>query len=404
MSSSARTSWNTVFAYGAPAVGAGYMYLLLALYVMKFCTDILLIAPAVMGLIFSISRFWDALSDPVAGYYSDRTKLALGRRRSWMLASILPIGLFFLMVFSPPLALTGFELTLWMAVAIIGFYGVMTIFFVPHLSLGAELTDNYHERSRLFGMRHAFYTVGSILALVTMQMLISAEATGDGAVRELAFDQGLLAGVVMAGLVAYAVVRLREPPPEQAQLESGPFQAFRDVARNPYARRLYVVWFIENVGGGAIAALTLYVTHYVVGAPQWAPAIILAYMVPSSFAVPLWVSLSRRRGKIRTWVLSMCLTGVSFGGMFSLPFIETMEARLWTIFILAFFAGLAAAGGGSIGPSVQGDVVDYDELRSGERKGRVLLCSLEFHVQERFGVHVVAHRICAAARRLSTKC
>lgn len=40
---------------------------------MKFSTDVLLIAPAVMGVIFSISRIWDAISDPIAGYLSDRT-------------------------------------------------------------------------------------------------------------------------------------------------------------------------------------------------------------------------------------------------------------------------------------------------------------------------------------------
>ncbi len=58
---SVRVPWRTVFAYGAPSVGAGYMYLLVGLYVMKFSTDVLLIAPAVMGVIFSISRVWDCL-------------------------------------------------------------------------------------------------------------------------------------------------------------------------------------------------------------------------------------------------------------------------------------------------------------------------------------------------------
>ena len=58
----------------------------------------------------------------------------------------------------------------------IGFYSVMTVFLIPHLSLGAELTDNYHERSRLFGMRHLFFTVGSILSLVSMQLFINAES------------------------------------------------------------------------------------------------------------------------------------------------------------------------------------------------------------------------------------
>jgi len=90
--SSDKVSWSTSLAFGAPAIGAGYMYLILSLYVMKFSTDVLLIAPAVMGAIFSLSRIWDAISDPLAGYLSDRTTLRLGRRRTWILASCLPIS------------------------------------------------------------------------------------------------------------------------------------------------------------------------------------------------------------------------------------------------------------------------------------------------------------------------
>ena len=145
---------TTVFAYGLPGIGAGYMYLLIGLYVMKFSTDVLLISPLVMGLIFSASRIWDAVSDPLVGYLSDRTRSRFGRRRTWMAASVVPIAGVFLMIFAPPTGLEGTGLVIWMAVAIIGWYSVMTAFFVPHLSLGAELSTNYHERSRLFGYRH----------------------------------------------------------------------------------------------------------------------------------------------------------------------------------------------------------------------------------------------------------
>ena len=113
------------------------MYLLLSLYVMKFATDILLIAPAVMGAIYSLSRIWDAVSDPLVGYLSDRTQTRLGRRRTWMLASCIPIGAGFYMVFSPPVDLSSTGLMVWMGVAVIGFYSAMTLFYVPHLSLGA---------------------------------------------------------------------------------------------------------------------------------------------------------------------------------------------------------------------------------------------------------------------------
>ena len=174
---------TTVVAYGMPAIGAGYMYLLVGLYVMKFSTDVLLISPLVMGLIFSASRVWDAISDPLVGYLSDRTRSRFGRRRTWMAASVVPIGAVFVMIFAPPAGLTGGWLVAWMAVAVIGFYSIMTVFFVPHLSLGAELSTNYHERSRLFGYRHGFYTLGYISCLVTMWWLIGAEAEGKEAVR-----------------------------------------------------------------------------------------------------------------------------------------------------------------------------------------------------------------------------
>jgi GPH family glycoside/pentoside/hexuronide:cation symporter len=363
-----RISWPTVFAYGAPGVGAGYMFLLLSLYVMKFSTDVLVIAPAVMGVIFSVSRVWDAVSDPLVGYLSDRTRTGMGRRRSWMLASVLPICAAFIALFSPPEHLGEVGLAVWMAVGVIGFYSAMTLFAVPHLSLGAELTTNYHERSRLFGLRHAAFTAGSILALVSMQIFINAEAHGPSAARGAAATVAWLASALMLVLIVVAVWKLRERREFQGRMHSRPYQAFGDVWRNPHARLLIVVTFIENVGSAAIGALTLYVAQYVVGRLDLAPLFILSYMIPSSISVPIWIPLARRFGKIRLWIFSMLLTGISFGAMFTLPFVPTEIGRIWVIVIAAIGAGLAAGCGGTVAPSIQGDVIDYDEYLTGERK------------------------------------
>ncbi len=381
-----RVPMRTVIAYGAPAIGAGYMYLLLSLYVMKFATDILLIAPALMGAIYSLSRLWDAVSDPLIGYISDRTTGGLGRRRTWILVSCLPIAAGFYMVFTPPLSLSEDALVWWMGVAVIGFYSAMTIFYVPHLSLGAELSDNYHERSRMFGARHAAYILGCILSLVSLQFLLNEEYSEGGDVRGLAAELALLAVGIMVVLVIFAVVRLRERPEFQGRVAAGPFKAFQDVWQNPHAKLLLVVTFIEHVGSSAIAALTLYVTHYVVGAPTMAPLIILAYMVPSSASVPLWVPLSRRFGKIRVWIGGMLLTGISFGAMFLLAFMESAELRLGWIIAMAVLAGLANGCGGTIGPSVQGDVIDYDEHLTGERKEGAYFAAWNFVQKSALGV------------------
>ena len=233
------------------------MYLLMSLYVMKFSTDVLLIAPAVMGIIFSISRIWDAVSDPISGYLSDRTTLKFGRRRTWMLLSFIPISFGFLAVFSPPENISGQSLDLWMLVAILSFYSAITLFNVPHMALGAELSEDYHERTRLFGVRHIGFTLGSILSLISMSLLISEENSPDGDVRGLASNLAYFAVAVMSLMIFFAVSKLKENPKFQNRVNKNPFKAFRDVWINPHAKILIVVLFIENLGGAVIGVFTL---------------------------------------------------------------------------------------------------------------------------------------------------
>ena len=255
---------GTTIAYGMPGLGAGYMYLLMSLYVMKFSTDVLLIAPAVMGVIFSISRIWDAVSDPIAGYLSDRTTFKFGRSRTWMLISFIPISFGFLAVFSPPESMQGQSLDLWMMIAILSFYSAITLLNVPHMALGAELSEDYHERTRLFGVRHIGFTLGSILALVSMSLLISEENNPDGDVRQLASSLAFYAIGAMSLMIFFAVSKLKENPEFQNRVNKNPFKAFKDVWINPHAKILIIVLFIENLGGAVIGVLTLYVTQYIV--------------------------------------------------------------------------------------------------------------------------------------------
>ena len=381
-----KVTLGTTIAYGMPGLGAGYMYLLMSLYVMKFSTDVLLIAPAVMGVIFSISRIWDAVSDPIAGYLSDRTTFKFGRRRTWMLISFIPISLGFLAVFSPPESMQGQSLDLWMMIAILSFYSAITLLNVPHMALGAELSEDYHERTRLFGVRHIGFTLGSILALVSMSLLISEENNPDGDVRQLAGSLAFYAIGAMSLMIFFAVSKLKENPEFQNRVNKNPFKAFRDVWINPHAKILIIVLFIENLGGAVIGVLTLYVTQNIVEAPAWAPLIIFAYMLPSALSVPLWIPLSRRFGKIRLWVFSLAFTGISFGGIFIIPFLDSVTDRLIVMFIGAALGGMAAGCGGAIGPSVKGDVIDYDEYLTGERKEGSYFAALNFVFKSATGI------------------
>ncbi len=372
---------KTMILYGLPPVGAGYMFCIVSLYVMKFSTDVLLIAPAVMGLIFGISRFWDAISDPLVGYLSDKTNSRWGRRRPWLFWSVIPVFVSFWMVTAPPESLTGMPLILWMGAGVILFYSAQTMFIVPHMSLGAELSDDYHERNKIFGARHAGWVLGYISALATMYWLIKAEQAGPEQVRALAGAQSIYAGIFSAILLLACVYGIRERSEFAGRGAEKPWTAAKDIWQNSHARLLLIVIFIENLGGAVITILTLYNAQYVLKAPTMAPFFILAYMVWSLILVPIWMPLARRVGKKRLWIYSMVVTGFAFGGMFFLN-----EGDDLILIVLASIAGAAGGCGGTINPSIKSDVIDYDEYQTGERKEGAYFAAWYFVTKSAYGV------------------
>lgn len=367
---------STIINYNIPTVGVGFMFFMVSLYLMKFSTDVLLISPAVMGLIFGISRIWDAVTDPVVGYLSDRTSLKAGRRRPWMLFSIPFVCGTFYMMWNPALGLSNTGNIIWMAIAVLLFYTAMTAFSVPHTSLGAELSTKYHERTKIFGLRHMIWNSGSLLALIAMHQLIVGEN-----VRQTAFVVSILAGVVTAVLITWMFFTVKERPEYQGRGESNPFIAFSDVLKNKYALLLLIVFFIENLGGATIGILTPYIAEYIIGRPEKTVIYILLYLIPSVLSVPLWIPLSRKVGKKAMWIFSMLVTGFGFGGMFFLgPGSDTL------ISVLAVICGLGAGSGAVVAPSIQADVIDYDEYKSGKRKEGTYFATWNFVFKSATGI------------------
>jgi len=334
------------------------MFLLISIYVLKFATDVLGMSAAVMGMILLLGRGLDAFVDPIVGYFSDRTNTKLGRRRPWLLASVIPLGLTFILLWAPPRSLSPTLVIAWMAVMVVAFYSATSLLVIPHTALGAELTDSYHDRTRIFGGRHLGWVVGSFVAIAG---LLALDRSTD--VRTTVFRLALGAGIVTAILILWTVWRLRERAEFQGRGSEHPYRAFRDVWRNPHARLLLLVFGIESLGAATIGVLTPYVAQYVVKRADIAPAVIAAYMIASFVFVPVWLPLSRRFGKKALWLASMLLTAVSFGSMFFLS-----EGTLVLMTVLAIAAGTAASCGAIVGPSIQADVIDWDEHATGERK------------------------------------
>ena len=83
-----RVALPTLLAYAPPAFALGVPLFFVQFFLLKFATDVLLLAPAVVGTIFAVAKFWDAALDPIIGTWSDRLRSRMGRRRPFMLAGI----------------------------------------------------------------------------------------------------------------------------------------------------------------------------------------------------------------------------------------------------------------------------------------------------------------------------
>ncbi len=351
-------SFAALLAYGLPTTGASFIAFLLILYIFKYATDVLLIAPAVMGFLFALARIWDAISDLLVGYLSDRTKTRFGRRRPWLFASVLPFALVPVLLWSPPAFLEGFWLIVWIAIALLAYETVLTIFFVPHLALGGELSMDPHERTRVFAFRQVPWSLGFFACVGAVYLLQTAEDE-----RAMAFLVSGVGGLVAAALIFFATLRLREHASHIGKGASSPIKAFTDVMQNPPARMLLVVYLIEFLGMATLGIVAPYFLQYVIKAETAYSLMLLFNFVPSILMIPVAVLLARRFGKKPVWGASMVIAGVSYGANFFAG-----EGDLAWVLFWVMGTGIALGVSQVLGPSLQADIVDYDEHRTGERK------------------------------------
>jgi GPH family glycoside/pentoside/hexuronide:cation symporter len=359
-----------VFALGAPQFFVQFFFL-------KFATDVLLLAPAVIGAIFAVGRLWDAALDPILGTWSDRTRTRLGRRRPFMLAGIPILVASFLMLWIPPAALSPTAATAWLALGLFGFYTGFSAYAIPHFALGAELTDDYHDRSRVYGTRGAAFTLGLVPAFAVTQLVNNAADPRTTAALVAT------AGAVLVAVLLLVPLRVRERDEFRAAETASSFRALADVLRNAAARRILAVQFIDSLGLGVLGVLAPYLAEYVIRRPDLIGSLPAAYTGCLLASIPLWVLASRRFGKRQAWTTAMIGMALAFGATI---FVGENDVAL--ILGMLVVAGVFGGCGGPIGASMLADVIDADELETGERKEGAYTAAFTFAFQVGNGITV----------------
>jgi len=203
-------------AYGLPSIAGAAMAIPIAIHMTKFYADNIGLALGYIALAQALARAFDAITDPLMGWITDRTHTRWGRRRPWMLLGAPLCAVAFMALFAPPEGIRGSEAAAWFTGTFVLYFLFHTVYIIPHYGLGPELTLDYHERSSLFAWRDGTTLLGTMLAGALPGIAITALEEGGTptaqAERIVYADFAVVMGILLAVLYLWLCVRVKEHP------------------------------------------------------------------------------------------------------------------------------------------------------------------------------------------------
>jgi GPH family glycoside/pentoside/hexuronide:cation symporter len=359
---SGRLPASVKLAFGSPAFAGAAMAIPIGVLMPKFYSDVVLAPLGYIAIAIALARSLDALTDPVMGWLSDHTKTRWGRRKPYIAFGLPFTALFFYMLFVPPKSLTGTQAVFWFGASFGLYFLFHTILDIPKVALGAELTDDYNERSSLFGYRSFFIASGTIVASI-MPTVLAGRGMDDRAA--FSFMAGLYA-VLYVILYGWLLIRVPERK-EYAQRESNPLiPGVRRALRNRPFRILLLSGIIGAIPAAIPAILMPFYVGYVLqpeNSMQWIGTFLVVYLGAGMFFIPFWMALAKRIGKLKTLIVTSVI-GIT-GSVF---YFFVGPGDFFFAGCIYFVTGTISATQSFLIPAMAADVIDYDELRTGKRR------------------------------------
>ena len=357
-----RLPLSVCLGFGVGSFGISILLNTITTFFPVLMTTVLGQSAALAGALLTISKLYDIVIDVVIGTVSDRTNTRWGRRRPYLLAGAVLAAVSFIMIFMPP-ALNGEALMLYMGVGLIIYSTGYALFAVPYIAMAGEMTDGYHERTRLLSFRAFFVTFGQIAASAGTASVIQWAGGGSrgyaamgAATAAVLFTTMTICffGTAKARTTA-ATPRSHVPGWKQftTLLGNFPFVILMAIKTTQFmaiaivgTTKLLFLLNVLKVGYGGLVQITL------------------VQNLTAAATVPLWVWFARKVGKRNGYLCATALLAVTY---FSWVFTAEGVA-MWEIWLRGFLNGVAATGTTLMSVSMLPDLMEYDRLKTGERR------------------------------------
>lgn len=350
--------------FGVGSLGIAILLNTVTTFFPVLLTTVLGQSAAVAGLLLTVSKLYDVVADLVIGIASDRTRSRWGRRRPYLLAGAIISALSFLMIFMPP-ALDGDALIVYMAVALIVYSTGYSLFAVPYIAMAGEMTDGFHERTRLLSFRTFFISVGQLLGAAGMAALIGWAGGGSRGYALMGGAAASLIGTTMLiSFLGTAKARQAASAPSSAA-KLPPLGQMRTLLSNRPFVLLMAAKIVQYFAISIFTTTKLLFLLNVIGI-GYAGLINLTLVqnIVGMISVPLWTWAGRRMGKRRAYLLAI----LTLGAMYASWFVTGPGLSMQGVWLRGALNGVAATGVILLSISMLPDVMEYDRRTTGLRR------------------------------------
>lgn len=370
--SPAQVSTRIAAFWGLGAFATTTMLNGVSIVLLFFLVNFVKIEPVIAGGLLFASKMFDGLIDPPIGMLSDRTESRFGRRRPWMFGASFFCGLSFALLFNVPAAVSQTGMYLFISGWLFVYTVAYALFTVPYMAMPGEITDDYHERSRLMSWRTVFMTFGNLMGAAVPPVMVSALGGDRPAYGQMGIIVGLVIFAAML-LTVFGTAGARQRPRDPAPLSL--LENFRLLRRNVPLLVLMATKILLYVGLAAFTAVLLFFFSSLL---KKNAAAVGAYFGVFSLAtvvftpVQLWIG--RRFDKRNAYLVCM---GAYSLGMVSWIFATPAEPDL-VLYLRGLWLGGFNAGLFLFGYSMLIDTYAWDHQLTGLRREGFLAAAISF--------------------------
>ncbi|MCL2381521.1 MAG: MFS transporter [Treponema sp.] len=355
--------------FGIFDLGGNMFFTLMSFWVLIYLTNTVGISAAWAGTAVMIGKVWDAVTDPMMGFVTDRTLSRWGRRRVYLLFGAVPMCLSMAFFFTAPVYLPQAMHIAWAIVALVLLNTAATIINVPYSSLTPELTSDYHEQSSLNGYRFGCAIFGTIAGAGAVQPLVQFFARPDAPnplVDQRGFSMmGLTLGAVMMTVTLLTFLGTKEKQYRKEDLPTdGFFTTFLAVFKNKPYIVLLVTYALHITGITFLTTILAYYTGNVLGRADITPNAMILLLVTAMVFIPVSVIVSKKIGKRRAYQICFAVISSACAVIYFLGHRMPVEFFLGVM----VFAGIGV-GFSYVAPfAMVPDVIEHGAAKIGARK------------------------------------